>query len=73
MADDIPDRSATPIDPEPAESDDDAAEAEDHPPDDSFLLGVPGVEEEVLAELARTEATLHDPGLPADESDGAVV
>jgi hypothetical protein len=73
MADDIPDRSATPIDPEPAESDDDAIGENAHPTDDSFLLGVPGVEEEVLAELARTDATLHDPELPADESDGAVV
>lgn len=56
----------------------DASDAEDEdeqspPPDDSYLIGAEGVEEQVLAELARAEAALNDPDEPADESDGAVV
>jgi hypothetical protein len=51
---------------------DEKPEEAEPPTDDTFLLGVPGVEEEVLAELARTEADLHDPEAP-DDSDGAVV
>jgi hypothetical protein len=51
---------------------DEKPEAAEPPPDDSFLVGVPGVEEEVLAELARAEASLHDPDAP-DDSGGAVV
>ncbi len=54
----------------------DASDSEDEeapPPDDSFLLGATGVEEQVLAELARAEASLEDPEEAADESDGAVV
>lgn len=54
-------------------SPDDLAEDENRPPDESYLLGVPGVEDEVLAELARAEAELNDPEEEADESDGAVV
>ena len=54
-------------------SPDDLAEDENRPPDESYLLGVPGVEDEVLAELARAEAGLNDPEEEADESDGAVV
>ena len=50
------------------------SEADESPPaDDSFLLGATGVEAEVLAELARAEASIHDPEEAADESDGAVV
>jgi hypothetical protein len=61
----------TPGDPPAAAPDSDVDESP--PADDSFLLGVPGVETEVLAELARAEAALHDPSGVADESDGAVV
>ena len=43
------------------------------PSDDSYLLGATGVEEQVLAELARAEASINDPEEAADESDGAVV
>ena len=39
-------------------------------PDESTLLGKSGVEEEVLAELARAEAKLHDPSAP-DDPDAA--
>jgi hypothetical protein len=51
---------------------DEKPEDPEPPPDDSFLLGVPGVEEEVLAELARAEARLQDPEA-TDDTDGAVV
>jgi hypothetical protein len=51
---------------------DEKPEDSEPPPDDSFLLGVPGVEAEVLAELARAEASMNDPEA-TDESDGAVV
>jgi hypothetical protein len=39
-------------------------------PDESGLLGKIGVEEEVLAELARAEAKLSDPSAP-DDPDAA--
>jgi hypothetical protein len=53
---------------------DEKPEDPEPPPDDSFLLGVPGVEEEVLAELARAEAILHNPEEATDDDlDGAVV
>jgi hypothetical protein len=39
-------------------------------PDESSLLGKVGVEEEVLAELARAEAKLSDPSAP-DDPDAA--
>lgn len=39
-------------------------------PDESTLLGKVGVEEEVLAELARAEAKLSDPSAP-DDPDAA--
>jgi hypothetical protein len=71
MADEHKERSETPSDPTTVASD--AGDGESPPTDDSFLLGVSGVEEEVLAELARAEAHLHDPEEPADDSDGAVV
>jgi hypothetical protein len=54
----------------------DAPDAEDEaspPSDDSYLLGADGVEEQVLAELARAEAALNDPDERDDEGDGAVV
>ena len=41
---------------------------EDQPPDESTLLGKSGVEEEVLAELARAEAELSE-GKEEDESE----
>jgi len=48
-----------------------AAEDEDaRIPDESTLLGKGGVEEEVLAELARAEAKLNDPSAP-DDPDAA--
>ena len=34
------------------------------PTDDSYLLGATGVEEQVLAELARAEASINDPEEP---------
>ena len=52
--------------------DDDLPPAGDEPPDESTLLGKSGVEEEVLAELARAEAELEKPSAD-DEDDGAVV
>jgi len=58
MADDIPS-------PEP---DGDAEPVEDEPPDESTLLGKTGVEDEVLAELARAEAEMSGEA-PEDESD----
>jgi hypothetical protein len=51
----------------------DDEESSDPPPDESVLLGSTGVEEQVLAELARAEAELNDPQEHADENDGAVV
>ncbi len=45
----------------------------DPPSDESYLLGATGVEDQVLAELARAEAALNDPAEHADENDGAVV
>jgi hypothetical protein len=43
-------------------------------PDDSTLLGKVGVEEEVLAELARAEAKMSDPSAPDDpDAEGAQV
>ena len=71
MANEHPRSSEPPSDPPPAESD---PEADDSPPaDDSFLLGATGVETEVLAELARAEASIHSPEETPDESDGAVL
>ena len=71
MADEIPESSGSPSDPPAAASDSEADES--RPADDSFLLGASGVETEVLAELARAEASLHDPSGVDDESEGAVV
>jgi hypothetical protein len=71
MADENLDRSDPPSDPSVTDSDSD--EEGSPPADDTYLLGATGVEEQVLADLARTEAKLHDPEEAADESDGAVV
>jgi hypothetical protein len=52
---------------------DDAVPADDSHepiPDESTLLGKVGVEEEVLAELARAEAKMSDPSAP-DDPDAA--
>lgn len=41
-----------------------AAEGDEQPPpDESFLLGRAGGDEQLLAEVARAEAELHDPQL----------
>jgi hypothetical protein len=67
MADQTPERSEMPSDPS------EAGDEESPPADDTYLLGATGVEEQVLAELARAEANMNDPEEAADESDGAVV
>ncbi len=47
---------------------------EDRIPDESTLMGRTGVEEEVLAELARAEAKMRDPSLTNDpDAAGAQV
>jgi hypothetical protein len=70
MADELPGSSASPSD--PADSSD-SSDEESPPADDSYLLGATGVEEQVLAELARAEASISDPEEHDDDSDGAVV
>jgi hypothetical protein len=70
MADELPGSPASPTD--PADSSD-SSDEESPPADDSYLLGATGVEEQVLAELARAEATINDPEEHDDDSDGAVV
>ena len=50
---------------------DSAADQSDEPPDESVLLGATGVEEQVLAELARAEAELQDPDAPDEDPDAA--
>jgi hypothetical protein len=63
------DRTQTDLDDGP---DGPAADEVDEPiPDESTLLGKVGVEEEVLAELARAEAKLNDPSAPDDDPDAA--
>ncbi len=71
MADESPGTSASPSDPTPAPPE--SPDEETHPTDDSYLLGATGVEEQVLAELARAEASMNDPEEPDDDSKGAVV
>ena len=73
MADETLDRSATPSDPETAESDDDASRRRTIRRMTASCSACQASRTEVLAELARAEASLHDPELAADESDGAVV
>jgi hypothetical protein len=63
---DTPTDAATTDTPEGRDRDD---VAEDEPPDESVLLGATGVEEEVLAELARAEGELSDPNAPDDHAD----
>jgi hypothetical protein len=70
MADELPGSPASPAG--PADSSD-SSDEESHPADDSYLLGATGVEEQVLAELARAEASINDPEEHDDDSDGAVV
>ena len=50
-------------------ADEDESDLENEPPDESTLLGATGVEEEVLAELARVEAELSDPNAPDEPAD----
>jgi hypothetical protein len=71
MADESPGTSESPSDQTAAPST--SADEESPPSDDSYLLGATGVEEQVLAELARAEASINDPEVPDDDSDGAVV
>jgi hypothetical protein len=71
MADELPEPSVAPSDPEADPTD--SSDEESPPADDSYLLGATGVEEQVLAELARAEASINDPEEPDDDSDGAVV
>jgi hypothetical protein len=71
MADESPGTSETPSDPAAAPSE--SSDEDSHPTDDSYLLGATGFEEQVLAELARAEASINDPEEPDDDSDGAVV
>lgn len=52
----------------------DPQDKESPPPDESYLVGAMGVEEEVLAALAHAEAEMNDPTHDAgDDSDGAVI
>lgn len=52
----------------------DESDLENEPPDESVLLGASGVEEQVLAELARAEGQLSDPNAPDDPDEkGATV
>ena len=61
----------TPADESDLDNGSDGTPDEDEPiPDESILLGRVGVEEEVLAELARAEAKLNDPSAP-DDPDAA--
>jgi hypothetical protein len=62
----------TDLDDNPGE---DPAESVHEPvPDESILLGKVGVEEEILAELARAEAKMSDPSAPNDpDAAGAQV
>jgi hypothetical protein len=56
--------------PDEADNDDDSdEEPSDSPPDESTLMGKGGVEEEVLAELARAEAEMSDPSAAEDSDD----
>jgi hypothetical protein len=71
MADELPGSSAPPND--PATDTSGSSDEESPPADDSYLLGATGVEEQVLAELARAEASINDPEEPDDDSAGAVV
>jgi hypothetical protein len=48
---------------------DDESDLENEPPDESVLLGASGVEQEVLAELARAEAELSEPNAPPEPPD----
>lgn len=60
--------------PTPESPDAEVAAAEDDVPgDDSFLMGVSGVDEQVLAEVARAEAQLKAGVEPDGADDGAVV
>ncbi|MFN2581814.1 MAG: hypothetical protein ABR498_03625 [Candidatus Dormibacteria bacterium] len=61
---------------EAIDTSDDAEELlpEDEPPDESTLMGKAGVEEEVLAELARAEGELNDASAEGEsDSRGAQV
>ncbi len=63
--------SQTPLDDPAAEHPDGAptTDDEDRPPDESTLLGATGVQEEVLAELARAEGEMSTPSTEDDSDD----
>jgi hypothetical protein len=70
------DPTGSPSDPGSSDASDDAAETEEHEsiPDESTLMGVSGVEAEVLAELARAEGEMSDPSAPDNpDAEGAEV
>ncbi|HUZ70739.1 MAG TPA: hypothetical protein VMU65_13605 [Candidatus Saccharimonadales bacterium] len=70
------DATESPGDPDLADGSEDvtAPEAADTIPDESTLMGVVGVEAEVLAELARAEGKMSDPSAPDDpDAEGAQV
>lgn len=62
---DMADSTASP----PDSAEDDESDLENEPPDESVLLGAEGVEQELLAELARAEAELSDPNAPDYDPD----
>jgi hypothetical protein len=64
-----------PTDSAPPANDDEPLPPDDQPPDESTMMGMPGVETEVLAEAARAEAELADPAHEPgdDELEGAEV
>jgi hypothetical protein len=62
--------SDTPVSPNDPSADDGDDDTDDTPPDESTLMGVPGVEAEVLAGLARAEGEMNDPSAP-DDPDAA--
>jgi hypothetical protein len=72
MANEDPPASEIGADPSPAESED-SGDDQSRPADESYLLGATGVEEQVLAELARAEGDMTDTEEVSDEGDGAVV
>ncbi|MGA7911008.1 MAG: hypothetical protein WCC30_05600 [Candidatus Dormiibacterota bacterium] len=60
--------------PDSAATEQSAGDEERRIPDESTLMGRSGVEEEVLAELARAEGILSDPSAPDDpDARGAQV
>jgi hypothetical protein len=65
------DAAMPPDQPDSANAGDDDSDEEpsNAPPDESTLMGRGGVEEEVLAELARAEGEMNDPSAPDGTDD----